>query len=295
MVSYGVTWLLWLPVALASYGVPSFSNPYVPTWFDDFVALRASTPAHWMILGGGVLGPLAGALVAWHHIAGTRGIQTLGRHVFDLRISDWRGWLGALLPLGYFALASLALLIIAGVAYLPHLGPLQFAGLLAVGSVLVAGEELGWRGTQLPMLQETRSALSSSLLVAITWACWHVPLLLMWGAGPDVSVLAAASAVVPYILLTIPMAVMHTFAFNSARGLILVSIVVHGLHNHLNAVLDTPTTASESAMAEAAAISGPVLLIVFWLVAIGLWLGFGRTDLSARPKVTISAMLQRHP
>ena len=129
MVSYGVTWLLWLPVALASYGVPSFSNPYVPTWFDDFVALRASTPAHWMILGGGVLGPLAGALVAWH------------------RISDWRGWLGALLPLGYFALASLALLIIAGVAYLPHLGPLQFAGLLAVGSVLVAGEELGWRGT----------------------------------------------------------------------------------------------------------------------------------------------------
>lgn len=293
-VAYGVTWLLWLPVVLASFGLPSFSNPYVPTWFDDFVALRATTPAHWMILGGGVLGPLAGALVAWHHRAGTAGLQTLGIHVFRLRISDWKGWLGALLPVGYFAVATLVVLTLSGVAYLTRLGPLEFAGLLFAGCVLVAGEELGWRGTQLPFLQETHSALASSFVVAIAWAFWHLPLLLMWSAGPGASVLAGAMTIVPYVVLTIPMAVMHTFVFNSARGLVLVSIVLHGLHNHLNAVLDTPTTDSDAALARAAAISGPTLLIVFWLVAIGLWLKFGRSDLSARPKVTASAMLRRH-
>lgn len=293
-VSYGVTWLLWLPVALASYGLPSFSNPYVPTWFDDFVAFRATTPAHWLILGGGVLGPLAGAWSAWYFRAGAMGVRTLGIHLFRMGISDWRGWFGALLPVAYFLLASVVLLAFAGVAYVPGLGPLQFAGLLVAGCALVTGEELGWRGTQLPLLQETRSALFSSFVVGITWAFWHLPLLLMWGAGPDASALAVAADIIPYVLLTIPMAVMHTFAFNSARGLVLVSILLHGLHNHLNAVLDTPTTSSEAAIAEAGAISGLVLLIVFWLVAIAIWLAFGRSDLSPRPKVTATTMLRRH-
>lgn len=290
-----MTWILWLPVVLASYGLPSFSNPYVSAWFDDFVAFRATTPAHWLILSGGVLGPLVGALVAWHHRAGTAGVQTLRIHVLDVRISDWRGWLTALVPIAYFTLATLVVLAVSGVAYLTRLGSLEFAGLLFAGCVLVAGEEVGWRGTQLPFLQETRSALASSFLVAITWAFWHLPLLLMWSAGPDASLLAGALSILPYLALTIPMAVMHTFAFNSARGLVLVSIVLHGLHNHLNAVLDTPTTDSESALAQAAAISGPTLLAVFWVVAIGIWLTFGRSDLSARSRVTASAMLRRHP
>jgi membrane protease YdiL (CAAX protease family) len=263
LVAYGVTWLLWFPVALASYGLPSFSNPYVSTWFGDFLAFQAGTPAHWLVLGGGVLGPLTGALLAWHHLAGTQGLRTLGFHLFHFRISDWKGWLGAFLPLVYYTLGSLVLLALSGVAFTSELGPLQFMGWLVAGCLLITGEELGWRGTQLPLLQETSSALFSSFVVALTWAFWHIPLLLMWHAGPESSLLAAGLALIPYLLLTIPMAMMHTFAFNSARGLILVSIVLHGLHNQLNAFLSSPTTDSEAALARAAAISGPVLLITF--------------------------------
>lgn len=290
--SYGVTWLLWIPVVLASFGVPSFSNPYVSTWFQDLVAFRATTPAHWLVAGGGILGPLSGALLAWHHRAGRAGVRALALHTFDLRISDVRGWLGALLPLGYFSIASAVLFALSGVAFLPAIGPVGFMGLLAAGCLVVAGEELGWRGTQLPLLQEGHSALYSSVVVAVTWACWHLPLLMMWRSGPGRSLVAAVTVLVPYLLLTIPMAVMHTFAFNTARGLVLVSIVLHGLHNHLNSVLRTPTTTSQEALAQASSLSDPVLLMVFWLAAIGLWLALGRRNLSTRPKVTATAMLR---
>lgn len=291
-VTYGVTWLLWTPVLLASFGLPSVSNAYVATWFQDLVALRATTPAHWLIAAGGVLGPLMGALAAWHHRAGRAGLRVLLYHAVHPRLSDLRGWLGALLPIGYFAVATVVLLALSGAAYGPNVGPVRFVGLLAAGCLLVTGEEVGWRGTELPLLQERYSALSSALVVGITWACWHLPLLMMWQAGPDVGPVAAALALIPYVVLTVPMAVMHTVVFNTARGMLLVSILLHGLHNHLNSVLGAPTTTSEQAVARADALSGPVLLIVFWGVAIGFVMVLGRATLSTRPKVTATEMVR---
>jgi len=290
--TFGVTWLFWLPVTFASYGLPSFSNAYVSTWFGDFLALQATTPAHWLVMCGGVLGPLTGAILAWHHRSGAAGLRTLGLNTVDIRISDVRGYLTSLIPIAYFGLASLVVFVLTGVTFSSAVEPLAFLGLLAAGCLLVAGEELGWRGTQLPLLQESRSALGSSIIVGLTWALWHFPLILMWGAGEQNALGAAALVFIPYVLLTIPMAIMHTFAFNSARGLVLVSIVLHGLHNHLNAVL-TPNPAPEEALARAGEISDLVLLIVFWVLAVGLTVVFGPDDLASRPKVTASSMLHR--
>jgi membrane protease YdiL (CAAX protease family) len=248
VVSYGITWLLWTPVLLASYGLPSFSNAYVGSWLKDIVTLQPTTPAHWLILAGGVLGPLLGAVAAWQHLAGPGGIRRAAGQCFDVRVSDWRGWAAGLLPLGYFALGSLVIFAVTGVTFTSSAGPLAFIGLLAAGCLLITGEEIGWRATQLPLLQEQHTALRSSLIVAVSWACWHIPLLLMWGARGG-SILGALMALSPYLVLTIPAAMMHTFAFNSARGLVLVPILFHGLHNHLNAVL-TPNPASEEALAK---------------------------------------------
>ena len=38
------------------------------------------------------------------------------------------------------------------------------------------GEEVGWRGFALPRLQSHISSLRASLLLAIAWAGWHLPL-----------------------------------------------------------------------------------------------------------------------
>src|SRR4026207_1804181 len=60
---------------------------------------------------------------------------------------------------------------------LGHVNYLRDLGLAAWGLWLATGvgEELGWRGFALPRLQRTHSAMSSTLLLAIGWAGWHLP------------------------------------------------------------------------------------------------------------------------
>lgn len=292
--AYGVTWLFWLPVTLATYDLPSFSNPYVRSWFGDFLKGQATTPAHWLVLGGGVLGPLLGAVVAWRHRAGRDGLRALRRHLTDVRLSDWKGWLTGLLPVLYFGLAALVVFALTGVSVTIDGGVGAFLLALFAGALLITGEELGWRGTQLPLLQERRSAWMASLLVGIAWSYWHLPLMLMSflpeGAGTAGFAGAAANALVLYPLMTIPMAVMMTFAFNSARGLVLVTILLHALHNQLNSAM-SPAPAPAAALAKAGSLSGPVLLGVFWLMLVLVLVVYGRQRLARRPKVTAASML----
>ena len=292
--AYGVTWLFWLPVTLATYDLPSFSNPYVRSWFGDFLKGQATTPAHWLVLGGGVLGPLLGAVLAWRHRAGRDGLRALRRHLTDVRLSDWKGWLTGLLPVLYFGLAALVVFALTGVSVTIGGGVGAFLLALFAGALLITGEELGWRGTQLPLLQERRSAWMASLLVGIAWSYWHLPLMLMSflpeGAGTAGFAGAAANALVLYPLMTIPMAVMMTFAFNSARGLVLVTILLHALHNQLNSAM-SPAPAPTAALEKAGSLSGPVLLGVFWLMLVLVLVVFGRQRLARRPKVTASSML----
>lgn len=75
LVTFGISWLLWLPVTFATFDLPSFSNAYVSSWFTDLLQGKANTWAHWLVLLGGVLGPLLGGMAAWHYLAGRKSQQ----------------------------------------------------------------------------------------------------------------------------------------------------------------------------------------------------------------------------
>ena len=56
----------------------------------------------------------------------------------------------------------------------------SFLPLLIIGPL---SEEIGWRGYALERLQTRWNALTSSLIVGLVWALWHLPLFMMVGTS----------------------------------------------------------------------------------------------------------------
>lgn len=291
IVTFGVTWACWVPVTFATYGLPSFAEPYPSRWFGDIWLGRETGISHWLIIAGGFLGPLLGALAAWHARSRSRGIRTLFRHLRPASGGSKRWWLLGLIPIGYFGLLTLTMFMIGGVGTKLGYGAGTFFYLLLVGSLMIAGEELGWRGTQQPMLQEKRSALWSAVLVGICWAYWHIPLFLMSfspGDGSGFAQAAVMTALSP--LSTIPAAILLAGVFNSVRGFLLVPILFHGLNNSLNSGLEP--VGDPATIASLGNYAAPMFLGVLWVLAIASWAVFGKESLSRGSKQTASRMLE---
>jgi len=99
-------------------------------------------------------------------------------------------------------------------------------------------EELGWRGYVLQKLQNKLNALLSSIVVAIFWGAWHIPLLIYFGA-------LGANDFAGYLLAMvnfIPVAIIYTWIYNNTKGSLLLVTLFHigqQLSNNLLGVLPT--------------------------------------------------------
>ena len=69
-------------------------------------------------------------------------------------------------------------MLLMGRLFLAQLG--SFLPLLIIGPL---SEEIGWRGYALERLQTRWNALTSSLIVGLVWALWHLPLFMMVGTS----------------------------------------------------------------------------------------------------------------
>ena len=84
------------------------------------------------------------------------------------------------------------------------------------------GEEIGWRGFLLPMLLRRNGAFAASLILAVVWGLWHLPVDLYAGflvKGPG--------AVLARIVWTLPMTILFTWIFLRAKGSLLVAVFLH--------------------------------------------------------------------
>jgi len=81
------------------------------------------------------------------------------------------------------------------------------------------GEELGWRGFALPKLQIKYNALSSSIILGLIWAIWHIPLWIALGR--------TGRALPTDALVTIGAAILYTWVYNSTGGSLLLVWVFH--------------------------------------------------------------------
>lgn len=87
------------------------------------------------------------------------------------------------------------------------------------------GEELGWRGILLPLLQKKYTSITASIILGIIWAIWHLPAFFISTTNQS------GRSVLLFFLTLISFSMLITQIFNLAKGSILMAVILHWLLN----------------------------------------------------------------
>lgn len=246
LISFGFSWLFWIPAALAAQGKLAVS-PALETFLLD------SNPAAW--------GPLLGALLTTLFFEGWGSLKDLlGR---GLKVRFGPGWyLVILLLFPVLIGASLWISVLLGdpAPEMPALArpyelPIAFVFILLLGGPLQ--EEFGWRGFLLDKLQEKQSALTSAILTGLAWGLWHLPLFFMprqefyynrpvWGL----------------LLSTTLVAILFAWVYNNTGRSIFAMLIFHTSFNFSHYIF--PTLGSDSASLTLFALLFVTIGVVLW-------------------------------
>jgi membrane protease YdiL (CAAX protease family) len=216
-ISYACSWTAWAPLALARPG---------------------QSPWPYLHLLGGIGPALAGLLV-------TRLADGAGRTLLVRRLDPrgvGRAWLvfAALAPVALYFAGALALgLAGQGWPRLADFGASREYPALARPIYWLAnlvfyglGEEIGWRGTLLPWLQDRFGARAAALGVSVIWALWHLPLF-SFAAGMRAM---GPAEILGWFLSLVTGSFLLTWLFNSSSSVVPVAI----FHGVLDITMGTP-------------------------------------------------------
>ena len=162
---------------------------------------------------------ISGIFLVWRHY-GLSGLGSFLRRLFMWRAPiQW--WLFLLfgIPVIVYTAAAITGTISDPFRFAPWY--MVFPALLQSLLLGPMGEEFGWRGLALPILQRRFSPFWASLILGVVWAIWHAPAFLMSGTPQS------AWSFGPFFLGLIAVAVIMTPLFNAARGSLLIAILYH--------------------------------------------------------------------
>ena len=116
--------------------------------------------------------------------------------------------------------------------------PLNTMTLISVSTIIplviinltagVLGEELGWRGYTLNILQNKYIPLTASLIVGVIWGLWHLPLMILSGY----SGLELVYYIIAFMVAVISFSIIITFFYNKSKN-ILIAMWMHFWFNFL--------------------------------------------------------------
>ncbi|MCU0485409.1 MAG: CPBP family intramembrane metalloprotease [Anaerolineales bacterium] len=217
LIVYGLNAIMWV--------LSTIFHPKQPTSLTDPSALFWA-----LVVVPTVIGPTLAAFLMTAITEGKPGIKALWGRFWNRTLSlKWL--LVTLLFLEVLRLATnLVVRTIDGYPY-PIVDtsnpfwmiiPLFLASFIANGM----GEEFGWRGYVLPHLQAKWNALTSSIVLGLLWAAWHIPAFMI----PNISPLYQRNfwEWLPMILL---FTVICTWIFNNTKGSVLAAAILHASLN----------------------------------------------------------------
>jgi membrane protease YdiL (CAAX protease family) len=168
-----------------------------------------------------LFGPAAAALVT-AACCGKGELGDLRARVGRWRVSIWWYAVALVLPV------PISILRCAVERALGAAGPFEWqavSALSVVVFVMVAGEEIGWRGFALPRLFARMGAWKASVVLGALWAMWHLPLFYMSGMPQQGSPFA------PYVVYVIGLSIILTILVQKTSGSVVVATVFHGAVN----------------------------------------------------------------
>jgi len=259
ILAYAVSWSVEIPIALSVRGLVAAR---VPMWIHYFASF----------------GPMTAALLLTGLTEGRDGIRDLVRRIFKWRVPGRYYTFAILGPAGLFALAFILNRLITGTwSDLSLLGlPDYLSYITPPGTLLLwlltygLGEETGWRGFALPHLQKNRSATTATLVLALFWACWHLPAFFYRDTYIELGILGFPMFAISIVFTTM----VFTWLYNSTGGSVLLAILFHAVFNWL--------TVSEAG----GQFAGPLMTvpIVVWALIIPRM--YGTENCAPAPKQT---------
>jgi len=209
-----------------------------------------------------VWSPTVIALALSFSFEGTSGVRNLLGFLFR-GLSKKNVWylIGILVPVAAVASAIIiARHLHSGAAFLPLAALPLVLGLQVFTGAM--GEELGWRGFLLSHLERRVSPRVAALVMAITWALWHLPAFFFPGMPQQ------HMPPIAFLLMVAAFGIFLALLFNRTRGHLVSTMLAHFSFN--------------MGLALGGAILGSVfiwtLAFIFSIVAI-----FGLAKLSAQP------------
>lgn len=245
LLAFLITWVLLLPLVFTGLGLFGFH-----------------VSEQWHFLGA--LGPALAALLVTYSTSGKEGCSK-----YFQRLRRWSEvkliWrlVAVFSPVALFALGLLISTLIGKPADFGKLSSPEYANSTWIVSTLLFsslaygfGEEMGWRGFALPHLQNNRSALSATLILAIFWALWHIPMFFYrfeFGIGQ----------VIGFFVGLLAGTIWMTCLFNSTGGSTLANAVWHTIWNMVNIVGLIVSVEAVSAMSTIVMVAA-ILIVIIW-------------------------------
>jgi uncharacterized protein len=217
--------VFWGPLALFKIPTISFvSDVKGPFWAIGLYA------------AGGFVPSLLAIFLTWKK-EGVPGLRRLGQRILQVRLG-WRGYLFIILIVftgtaGQLAIHHLLGNFFDGTLFWTQIG--SFLPLLILGPL---SEEIGWRGYALERLQTRWNGITSSLIIGLVWALWHLPLFLMVGTSQY-------ELGIPYIGFMVGLmasSILYTWVYNHTQYSLWSAILLHWLYTYAAQVLASGVT-----------------------------------------------------